>query len=258
MPTPEEIERLNALLDAGALERPAPVNAHTFREVVSTSSDPVVLACDDGHEYFVKSENAGRVIVNDHVVAHLGQKLGAPVGEPQIIYVPQELKDSEPKMQHVVAGLAHGTRVIPNCVDHRIVHFTWLTENKTRFALLAVLYGWCQAGDRQWLYNTFDPQLVHSVDHGHFFPGGPEWSVDTLNGAGDPELDVIIVNDCGLTEGEQRAALDTLQNNIGEDDVVAAVAACPDEWAFTRDERVALSSFLIQRRNLLLRALVEI
>ena len=49
---------------------------------------------------------------------------------------------------------------------------------KNRCALLAVMYGWFQAGDNQLLYRKTPPELVFSVDHGHFFPGGPEWTVE--------------------------------------------------------------------------------
>jgi hypothetical protein len=55
-------------------------------------------------------------------------------------------------------------------------------DNRPRFAALAVLYGWIPAGDAQLIYRQTVSHLVYSVDHGHFFPGGPNWTLAGLSG----------------------------------------------------------------------------
>jgi hypothetical protein len=65
--------------------------AHTFVRKWETSSSPALFVCDDGHEYVVKGVHAGRMIVNDNLVARIGKRIGAPVPEVAIVHVPSEL-----------------------------------------------------------------------------------------------------------------------------------------------------------------------
>src|SRR5262245_44207625 len=95
----------------------APIRAHTFITLFPTFSKPVVLACDDGKVYVVKGLQPGRpdhhqmsrAIIADHVVGRVGYAMGAPVPEIRLIDVPAALRDAQPEMQHMVAGIAHGS-----------------------------------------------------------------------------------------------------------------------------------------------------
>jgi hypothetical protein len=55
-------------------------------------------------------------------------------------------------------------------------------HNKDRFGRLALLYGWCGAGDRQFVYEDDPPGLVHVVDMGHTRPGANAWTAAQLDG----------------------------------------------------------------------------
>jgi hypothetical protein len=44
----------------------------------------------------------------------------------------------------------------------------------SRFASIAIFYGWLGANDRQFIYGKNAPYKVYSVDHGHFFPNGED------------------------------------------------------------------------------------
>jgi hypothetical protein len=114
------------------------------------------------------------MIFTDHVVARIAQLIGAPVPQPDLIFVSRELIEINPEMAHIQPGIAHGSRHLAD-VGERLDNITHLDipENRTRFALLAVLGAWVFASDRQFIYGTSPPQLVYSVDHGHFLPGGP-------------------------------------------------------------------------------------
>ncbi len=116
----------------------------------------------------MKSMDAGRMIVTDHIVGRLGHAVSAAVGAPTLVDVPADLIAAEAQMAHMTAGVAHGSRWIPDCSQGGIEHVV-VPENRDRFARLALLYGWVVAADRQFIYQNQDPRLVHSVDHGHFF-----------------------------------------------------------------------------------------
>jgi hypothetical protein len=247
----EDKERWASSLKAAESKREPSVAAHTFLYRWNSYSNPVALACDDGNDYVVKGRQVGRAIINDHIIAHLGFALGAPVGEPKIVEVPNELVISEPQMSHMSAGTAHGTLRIKDCSERESIQFTNESENRSRFALLAVLYGWTSAADHQLIYNNTSPRLVYSVDHGHFFPGGPEWKVSNLTSAPPAQLDATLVSACGLTPDELAKATQALKS-LDEPSIIKAVASPPDEWGITNDERMALVEYLVDRRNKML------
>lgn len=53
------------------------------------------------------------------------------------------------------------------------------TIGELRWGVCA-LYDWCWGADDQWLYCETDDRKLYSHDHGHFLPGGPDWSEATL------------------------------------------------------------------------------
>ncbi|MEL6853826.1 MAG: HipA family kinase [Cyanobacteria bacterium J06607_13] len=116
------------------------IQARTFLRGFSTKAQPVLMKCADGQNYMVKGQQAGRQIVNDQIVARLGIFLGAPVGRPKLIDIPEELIGIEPKLSHISAGVAHGTLFIPNCIDQIELIATSEPGNRTRLAHLAVVY----------------------------------------------------------------------------------------------------------------------
>ncbi len=66
-----------------------------------TKSEPILLECEDKQYYVVKTQRSGRQIINDQLVARLGQLLDAPVGKPAIIDIPQELIDYTLNLQNI-------------------------------------------------------------------------------------------------------------------------------------------------------------
>jgi hypothetical protein len=206
-----------------------------------------------GEEYVVKGRQAGRQVVNDHIIAHLGLALGAPTGQPRLIDIPAELIKVEYRLAHIPPGTSHGTLFIRGCFDSQDLIATSELGNRPRLALLAVLYGWVVANDWQFLFEHDPPRLIYSVDHGHFFPNGAEWTIASLFQAPCAVLDPCFA-DCNLTEAEIRQALSALKE-ISDESIIRAVARPPDEWGITMNERVALVEYLIQRRQELLQFL---
>jgi len=157
-------------------------------------------------------------------------------------------------MAHVAAGLAHGTHWVSGCTEAEGIQYTALPENRLRFASLAVLYGWVSAGNEQFLYKTTPPNLVISVDHGHFFPNGPDWTTASLAGAPPPQLNRLIAEACAFTQAELAAPIARLRT-IGDTHIAAIVGRPPSAWNVAREDRVALADYLATRRDLLLHTL---
>jgi hypothetical protein len=205
--TPQDDEYWRCQLATASLERETPIQARTFLRGYRTKACPVVMQCSDGQNYMVKGPQAGRQIVNDQIVARLGVLLQAPVGKPRLIEISKELIEIEPRLSHMPPGAAHGTLLIPNCIDQIALIATSQPENRSRLARLAVLYGWVVPGDWQFLFDRTPPRLIHSVDHGHFFPGGPDWQTEDLLSATAPSMPGCF-QDCELTPSELADALE--------------------------------------------------
>lgn len=244
---------IRAQLSARAQQRPPPCSAVTFIQRHNSYSKPVWLECDDGVIYVVKGQHAGRSIFNDHALGILGAYLGAPVPRVSVVIIPPELIQSQPELAGIAPGPAHGSEWIRKASDKQWLAYTDKAYNRSRFAHLAIMYGWLCAGDRQLIYSNQEPYLVHSVDHGHFLPGGPNWTAQMLQNSPPVGLYEEITQACGLTDADIQAAANALRS-LSPEEIVTAVAAPPDEWGVSTDERVALAEFLIDRRAALLKA----
>jgi hypothetical protein len=120
--------------------------------------------------------------------------------------------------------------------------------NRKQVASIAVFYGWVAGfNDAQVIVELHPPRDFYSVDHGHFLPGGPNWTVDTLNALTNPASPNA---DCAqyLDEAEIRAAASPL-SSVTDLDIAGFVAWPPDEWSITLDERVAVATLLSKRRD---------
>jgi hypothetical protein len=213
------------------------------------SSGGVLLACSDGEEYVVKGHHLGRVVVNEQVVGHLGKIIGAPVGDVRIVEVPRELIAINGEMSHMQPGVSHGSlSLLPEVVEDRqgIAHYD-LPANRLRFALLAVLYGWVQSSDEQYFYRKSPPHLVYSFDHGHFFCGGPGWTLEQLSHAGRAQPCASIMSTCAISSDELTEALKAL-DAVTAPLMAEAVSAPPEPWSITFDERIAVAQYLHNRR----------
>jgi len=241
------------LIDKAASERPRQVTATTFIERLGTASKPIKVMANDGHVYLVKGRQNGRMIVNEQIVAALGTELGAPIPAAALVDVPEPLIRAEANMQHLQPGVSHGSRWLDNCSDRQGVAYVDRPENRSRFAALAVLYSWVHGGDQQLIYEKAPPHLVHSVDHGHFFPGGPNWQVAGLQAAGDAVLDATFQS-CGLTNSDYSPFTERL--SLSSPQAIAVAVARPwHDWDITEDERIGVASYLDQRRIRLLELL---
>lgn len=188
------------------------------------------------------------MIFNEHVAGRLGALVGAPIPPIALIEVPQELNDLNPSMSHFHAGTAHGLRSITN-VSERIndISYSQQPENRLRFAALAVFHAWLLAGDRQFLYQNEPPNLVYSVDHGHFFPGGPTWTTGGLASAPTATLADDLIATCALTKHELSPAVAAL-NAITAEQIAEAVGKPPSTWGVDLSERIELARYLWRRR----------
>jgi hypothetical protein len=167
------------------------------------------------------------------------------------VHVPSELILPGSLLEHFAPGIAHGSEFVPGCSDSIWVQHATEPDNVERFASLAVLYGWADPEDRQFLYAIQAPHLVYSVDHGAFFTGSNDWSADSLSVSMSAVVDQLITIPAALNQSAIRSAIGRL--STATDEMIAEIVAIPPaEWGITLDERVVLAQYLGNRRDALL------
>ncbi len=232
------------------------VRGETFVRAWGSASRPAALICDDGDTYVVKGPQTAHTAFNDQLVARLGTLIGAPVGRPSIVEVSQALINGNPELSHFHAGDAHGTRLITGCTDRIDNIAVDEKENIPRFASLSILFGWMQGADVQFIYSTSSPKLVHSVDHGHFFPNGPPWTPALLLSAAPATPYAPMITAANLTQADLAAPLDALAG-IEEDQIANEVLSLPLTWGVDESAREAMLKYLLTRRTQLIACIAK-
>lgn len=210
------------------------------------------MACSDGLDYVVKSianPALQRAMANDHVMGRAAAAMQAPVPPIALVNVPQELIAAQAELADFVPGLTHGSRYMANTSTTRqgIAHVT-VPENRVRFAALAYLYGLaCVQCDHQFFYQD-GSHYVWSFDHGHAFPGGPNWSIASLQAAPDAVPDGTIVAHCTLSPIEL-AVVKPCIAAVTTDIIAAAIGAIPAAWGLTPDEKTEWAVYIERRRD---------
>lgn len=241
----DDTEIQQMLLTAAANRTPPVRGVMPLGPPRQSASKPVEIKCDDGQNYFVKGQQAGRALVNDHIVGSLGKVIDAPVPDVRLVVLSDDLVKNNPVLTHMPADISHGSLRIPGATEFRQAMYQDEAVNRPRFASLAILYGWMSASDHQLLFKDEYPHLVYSHDHGHFF-NGPEWTIDSLQALGRAEIDPWMSKEFNLTK-EELVEAGKMLANVSPPTIVQAVATPPNSWRISMEERVAMVRYL-QRR----------
>jgi len=99
----------------------------------------------------------------------------------------------------------------------------------------------------QWLYDLTDDRKTYSHDHGHFLPGGPEWTIESLQEKVDDSHE-IDSRARGLDENEL-VKIAELLDNIERDTLREILQAIPESWNIEAGELEAVGWFLEKRSS---------
>ncbi|HZV73776.1 MAG TPA: hypothetical protein VFF79_08685 [Conexibacter sp.] len=208
-----------------------------------------LVQADDGADYWCKATNnpvSPRIPVNEQVVARLGQMIGICVPDPVLVKL-DGIAGWEFRRGHVVeAGWAHGCAAVAGALETRVLGHRSDDDNRVRHAGFYGLMDWLAGGDPQWLYSAPAENAYFSHDHGHFFPGGPDWTPASLasTGTGEHGLGVPAT---GLDPDEVARLADAIEA-VTKDEIDGVMSKIPLEWLVADDDLAALSDFLEARR----------
>jgi hypothetical protein len=218
-------------------------------------SGTFLVRADDGRRYWCKPENNGqspRVPINEQIVGRLGKLLSVAVCESSLVKIPPELTTWEFRPgRKCVVGYCHGSLALENVTEHRdLAAFKGQDDNARRLSGLSVLADWCGAQDHQWLTVHTEDSQCYSHDHGHYFPGGPDWTPQSLKGTLLNNVDGRAIP---LLHKEEALAVAAKLDALSERDIVLAAGGLPVAWQVTEQELVAMVRFLLERRPVVVR-----
>lgn len=87
----EKRNRWREALETAIAQPEDPLLITYFRRSWNSSARPILVRCIDKKDYIVKGQQAGRQIINDQIIAHLGVAMNAPVGQPRIVEISADL-----------------------------------------------------------------------------------------------------------------------------------------------------------------------
>ncbi len=217
-------------------------------------SVPFQVRATDGEFYWVKqidNRQSSRVPTTEQVIAGCGQLIGAPVREVQLIQIPAELDGDRLSCgTELRQGIAHASLNLESATFEK----TWGPENRSRddnrrrHAAYFGFFDWCWGEDRQWLYDATDDLKTYSHDHGHFLPGAPDWTIESLLN----HVEIAHSLDSspeGLDYNELGRVADRLQN-LTRTELKEILCRIPVSWPTTDKELEVLGFFLDTRREL--------
>lgn len=215
-------------------------------------SVPFQVRATDGERYWVKqiaNPQSARSPVTEQVIAGCGRLIGAPVREVRLISIPEEL-DGEKLSSGVVltSGIAHASLNL----EFSSFDKTWgpenrhLDDNRRRHAAYFAFFDWCWGADPQWLYDVTDDMKLYSHDHGHFLPGSPDWTIESLVEEHEVAHSLDTPGD-GLDYNELVRAADVLEN-LTVPELKAVLCGIPTTWPVSDRELETLGFFLDSRR----------
>lgn len=124
-------------------------------------SRPFLCEADDGHFYFVKSDNvAADQLVTEFLFSRLAEECGLPVAPVEILEIPDDLARHAlvERAEEFRPGLAFGSRRIPFADELRTSHLS-LLEEETRMRCLCFDW-WVRNPDRRLGILGGDPNLL--------------------------------------------------------------------------------------------------
>lgn len=222
---------------------------------------PVELYCDDDKHYMVKGVQVGKPLVCEVFVSVLGAMLGAPIADACIVDVPFGFIEivnlgvrnysGDPAMATWKAGPAFGSHMFsPEYEQGPCGEYAELQENRRRYALLAVLFGWIGGHEAEYLYHRTDQSVV-SIDFDHFIGERKQgWSLADLTAPHEPTLEPELAP-LNFTPDELAPHIEAL-GAVSDRSLASGIATCPDQWTITEQERVALYDYLRARRDVLI------
>lgn len=209
-----------------------------------------LVRADDGIDYWCKAVDnpcSARLPVNEQVVARLAQAIGVAVPSPALVKLDGIAGWKLDKRRTVKPGWAHGCAAIEDAIETLVLGRREDDDNRVRHAGFYALTDWLVGDDPQWLYSTSAENAFYSHDHGHYFPGGPDWTAESLAAMGTKARELGIPP-TGVDTDEIERLAEAIESTAKEE-IDGVMSKIPEQWPVTDGQLAALSDFIDMRRG---------
>jgi hypothetical protein len=212
--------------------------------------------CEDERQYLVKFKDGSKNVVNEFVSYELSKPLSAPVYQHVLVDLEDTLIKQSPDLTQrgIQARLHHGVEYHPNAKDLDGLQFEGLNIiNVGSVPAVVILDNWVLNTDRGNAGNILlEPNeggwRVIATDFNCSFTGN--WNIQTISATTanrslvniHPLLTTSVTGDDPFNQ-----APETLQK-VDHSYLQSVVDMIPTTWAISVDERIALLSFLENRK----------
>jgi hypothetical protein len=187
-----------------------------------------------------------RVPINEVIVGMAGKLIGAPVCQVTVVEV---LADAagvtyQGNLQ-LQPGFHSGSKNVAAVVEIKgALADRDKDDNARRHAGLFAVYDWCWGSDPQYLYSEDEDRRTYSHDHGHYFPNGPNWTMEQLASTVDTPHPLDAPQ--GL---DPKAILDFANHlkEVSHDDIGGILNGIPESWPVTTQELETMGWYLERR-----------
>lgn len=235
-----------------------------LQQSTAGQSGAFLAQATDGNKYWVKPRNnlqGPQVCYTELVVSRLGELIDAPVCTVRPIRISADFAGWEFRPGHVLeVGTGSASQHVPGVIEERDLLHRTDDNNASRHVGVLALAAWLGGLDQQWLYASPDNRTF-SHDHGHFLPGGPSWTPESLQQAivEPPSLPGAIPHGHGgLDATTIEHTYETLVQHVTQEAIAIAVSAYPGSWAISLAHRATLAYYADSRRDLAALALEQI
>ncbi len=220
----------------------------TLRTTESGSGAFLGLA-SDGKQYWVKSPNnlqGPRTLIVESIVYEIGDLIGAPVCGHSLIEIPETLHFQFAGGRYLHGGIGHASLNVEDVLlAEDWTAYTHLDSNRERQAVLLALWDLCLGTDGQWLHQLTHDSTIWSFDHGMWFGGEADWTVEALEHIGTRPW----LHDVSSTRLSKNALLATANrlDELSRADFAEVTARVPLDWGTTPAEMSDVADILFVR-----------
>ena len=207
-----------------------------------------MVRASDGRDYWCKALNnpsSSRIPANEQIAGRLGRQIGVAIPEPALVRLDGLQGWEFHPGRFIEPGWAHGCVAVDGAFETRTLAHRPDDENRVRHAGFYALMDWLAGGDQQWLYAAPERNAYYSHDHGHFFPGGPNWSVAALSATGVASRALNVPAD-GLDPGELARLADAIEQTSLQE-IEGVMSKIPQDWPVTDSDLAELAAFIASR-----------
>jgi hypothetical protein len=183
------------------------------------------------------------VCTNEQIVGRAAAFIGSLAPAVHTILIPNELAGWKFRDDRdLLPGIAHASRAVDSATETHALENRDKDDNSRHHAEVIAIYDWCWGSDPQWLTAQAEDQRCYSHDHGHYFPGGPNWKADELIRRldtanpypymGAPFERTLLDEISGRLEGVTHSSL------------VALLSSIPTSWPVSDEELETIGYFL--------------